>query len=98
MADALVVGLPNVSCSVVVKAVLADVPAVAVNAVDVMTSLVPVPAVLVSEKFTVFVPEALAPMFNAPATVFAVNTAEVAKPLESVVALFTPPANVIDAP
>jgi len=80
----------------VVNAVLiaapCDVPAVALI-------LVGVPVKLVSEKFADDAPVALATtLYGPPAVALAVNTAEVATPLEFVVAVFTPPANMPLAP
>jgi len=48
MAAALVVGLPKVSSSVVVKALVAAALVLALNAPEVMTNLTPVPGVMVS--------------------------------------------------
>jgi len=46
MAVPLVVGFPKVSSSVVVKALVAEVLAVAVKALDVITSLAPIPGTM----------------------------------------------------
>jgi hypothetical protein len=55
--------------------------------------------VFVNEKFAEVAPAALATtLYGPPAVLLAVNVAEVATPLEFVVAVFTPPANVPLAP
>jgi hypothetical protein len=66
--EAFVVAVPELVSSVTVNAFVAEVPAVAVNAVEVMTSLVPLGAVIVSVWVPDVRPVADAVMVGVPAT------------------------------
>jgi hypothetical protein len=96
---AFVTVLPCASCTVTCTAGLIAAPVATFVGCTVNASLVAALALLVSEKLAGVAPVALATtLYGPPAVAFAVNTAEVATPLASVVAVFTPPANVPLAP